>query len=225
MTYAHAFNQVLERAHPSARDHRHRDRVGHGPGQIEVEAGFCPVAIHGSEQDFAGAKRHHLACIADRLDAGRLAATMGEDLKALASAVAAPRAFGIDRNHDALSAEFLRRCAHEVAILDRCGVDRHLVGAGLEKLPHIVKLAHSATNGVRHEAALSRALHHIEYGVAIFMTCSDVEEAELVGAGLVIGPGGFYGIAGVAQIDEVHALDDAAVLYVEAWNEADLEHR
>ena len=57
------------------------------------------------------------------------------------------------------------------------------------------------------------------------MTCSDVEEAELVGAGLVIGPGGFHGIAGVTQIDEVHALDDAAVLYVEAWNEADLEHR
>src|SRR6476619_2981335 len=83
----------------------------------------------------------------------------------------------------------------------------------------------SATTGERHEAALSRALHHIEDGVAIFMTCGDVEEAELVGAGLVIGRGGFHGVAGVVQIDEVHALDAAAVLYVEAWNEADLEHR
>src|SRR5678816_1152041 len=31
-------------------------------------------------------------------------------------------------------------------------------------------------------------------------------------------------IAGVAQVDEVHALDDAAVLHVEAGNDADLEH-
>ena len=47
---------------------------------------------------------------------------------------------------------------------------------------------------------------------------------ELVGAGRVIGDRRFDRIAGVAQIDEVDALDDAAVLHVEAGNDADLEH-
>ena len=50
-------------------------------------------------------------------------------------------------------------------------------------------------------------------------------KAELVGAGGVIGDRRFDGIAGVAQIDEVDALDDAAVLDVEAGDDADLEHR
>ena len=42
--------------------------------------------------------------------------------------------------------------------------------------------------------------------------------------GRVIGLGRLDRIAGIAQVDEVHALDDAAVLHVEAGDEADLEH-
>ena len=56
------------------------------------------------------------------------------------------------------------------------------------------------------------------------MTGGDVEEAELVGAGRVIGNRRLDRIAGVAQIDEVDALDDAAVLDVQAGNDADFEH-
>ena len=56
------------------------------------------------------------------------------------------------------------------------------------------------------------------------MARGDVEEAELVGAGRVIGDGRFHRIAGVAQIDEIDALDHAAVFDVEAGNDADLEH-
>ena len=48
---------------------------------------------------------------------------------------------------------------------------------------------------------------------------------ELVGAGGVIGDRRFDRVAGVAQIEEPDALDDTAVLDVEAGNDADLEHR
>ena len=119
---------------------------------------------------------------------------------------------------------FSAAAAHEVALLHRRGVDRHLVGAGLEQLAHIVELAHPAADGERHEAALGGALDHVEDGVAVLMARGDVEEAELVGAGLVIGGCRLDGIAGVAQIDEVDALDDAAVLHIEAGNDADLQH-
>ena len=47
---------------------------------------------------------------------------------------------------------------------------------------------------------------------------------ELVGAGGVIGDRRLDRIAGVAQVDEVDAFDDAAVLDVEAGDDADLEH-
>ena len=56
------------------------------------------------------------------------------------------------------------------------------------------------------------------------MARSNVQESELVGARFVIGDRGGDRIAGIAQIDEVDAFDDAAVFDVEAGNHADLEH-
>ena len=85
--------------------------------------------------------------------------------------------------------------------------------------------AHAAADRQRHEAGFRGAAHHVEHGAAVFVAGGDVEEAELVGAGGVIGDRRFDRIAGIAQIDEVDALDDAAVLDVEAGNDADLEHR
>ena len=94
----------------------------------------------------------------------------------------------------------------------------------MQQLADVVDRAHAAADGERHEAGFRRAPHHVEDGVAVLVAGGDVEEAELVGAGRVIGDGRFHRIAGVAQIDEIDALDHAAVFHVEAGNDADLEH-
>ena len=94
---------------------------------------------------------------------------------------------GVDRHHDALVAEFLRRFLDEAAPLHRRGVDRHLVGARGEQRADILDGAHAAADGERHEAGLRRAPHHVEDDVAVLVAGRDVEEAELVGAGRVIG--------------------------------------
>ncbi len=84
--------------------------------------------------------------------------------------------------------------------------------------------AHPAADRQRHEAGFRGAPDHIQHDAAIFMGGGDVEKAQFVGAGGVIGDRRFDGIAGVAQIDEVDALDDAAVLDVETGDHAHLEH-
>src|SRR3546814_3305774 len=56
------------------------------------------------------------------------------------------------------------------------------------------------------------------------MACRDVEEAELVGAGGVVDAGLFHRVAGIDQVDEVHALHHAAVLHVEAGDHAHGQH-
>ena len=131
---------------------------------------------------------------------------------------------GVDRHHDALIAEFFRRLLHKGAARDRRGVDRHLVGAGGEQRADVLDGAHPAADGERHEAGLGRAPDHVEHDGAVLVAGGDVEEGQLVGARRVIGDRRFDRIAGVAQIDEIDALDDAAVLHVEAGNDADLEH-
>ena len=111
----------------------------------------------------------------------------------------------------------------ELPVLHGGGVDRHLVGAGVEQASDVLDGAHAAADRERHEAALGRALDDVEDVVAVLVARRDVEEAQLVGAGRVIGGSGFDRIAGVDEVDEVDALDDAAVLHVEAGNDAGLQ--
>ena len=85
-------------------------------------------------------------------------------------------------------------------------------------------VAHAAADRQRHEAGFRRAPDHVQHDAAVLVGRGDVEKAELVGAGGVIGDRRFDGIAGVAQVDEIDALDHAAVLDVEAGDDADLEH-
>ena len=148
---------------------------------------------------------------------------MGEDFPAVRSA-AALHPLGVDRDHDALVAELFRGFLDEFAATDGGAIDRDLVRAGLQQRPDIVDRAHAAAHRQRHEAGFRRAPDHIQHDAAIFMRRRDVEKAELVSAGGVIGDRRFHGVAGVAQIDEVDALDHPAVLDVEAGDHAHLEH-
>ena len=114
---------------------------------------------------------------------------------------------------------------HQVAILHCRGIDRHFVGAGFEQRADVFDAPHAAADGKRHETALGGPDHHVEDGAALLVARGDVEEAELVGARLVIGCRGLDRIAGVFKVDEIDALDDAALFHVETGDEADLQHR
>ena len=141
-------------------------------------------------------------------------------------AAAALDPLGVDRDHDALLAEFFGAPALTNSRLATAALLIETLSApGAQQRLDVVDGAHAAADGQRHEAGFRRAPHDIEHGAAVFVGGGDVEEAELVGAGGVVGDRRFDGIAGVAQIDEVDALDHPAVLDVEAGDHADLEHR
>ncbi len=147
---------------------------------------------------------------------------MGEHLEA--RLVARPAdALGVDGDDDRLRPELLAGLGHDAPVVHRRGVDRHLVGAGQHQRAHVLDGAYTAADRHRHEALLRRARHHVEQDGALLVAGGDVEEAELVGAGRVIGARRLHRVAGVGQVDEAHALDDAAVLDVEAGNDAGLE--
>src|SRR6202011_5457067 len=84
--------------------------------------------------------------------------------------------------------------------------------------------AHAAADRERHEAGLGGAPHDVEDDAAVLVARRNVEEAQLVGPGGVVGDRRLDRIAGVAQVDEADALDHAAVLHVETGDDADLEH-
>ena len=130
----------------------------------------------------------------------------------------------IDGADNALRAEGVGRAADQIRILDRGGVDRDLVGAGAQQGPRVLDAADAAADAHRHEADVGRARDHVENGAAALVAGGDVEEHQLIGAGGVVGAGLLDRIAGVAQGEELDALDHAAVLDVQAGDDSDLKH-
>ena len=112
MAVADALDQMVERADAARGDHRHAHGIGDRAGERDVEALLGAVAIHRGEQDLARPERHDLARIVDRIEPGRPAAAMGENLPARRLAGRRDAA-GIDRHDDALVAEFFRRPGDE----------------------------------------------------------------------------------------------------------------
>jgi hypothetical protein len=66
--------------------------------------------------------------------------------------------------------------------------------------------------------------HQLKEGAALLHGGRDVEQHQLVDALLGVAGGQRHGVAGVAQVDKVGALNGAAVLHVEAGNEAFGKH-
>ena len=95
------------------------------------------------------------------------------------------------------------------------GVDRDLVGTGIEHTQHVLGLADATANGQRMKTSDGDLLDDVHDGVALVGGRGDIEEGDLVGAFLVIAPRHFDRIAGIADIDELDALDHAAGVDVE----------
>src|SRR5690606_9557976 len=154
-----------------------------------------------------------------RVDPGGAASAMGEDFPPPGC-----HRLGVNGDDDALAAEAVGGLRHDVGIGDGGGVEADLVGAGEEERAHVLLCADAAADGQRDVALLRRAGDEVVHRAAVFMRGVEVEKAELVRPGSVIGLGRLDRIAGVDQVDEVHALDDAAVGHVEAGDDAGLEH-
>src|SRR5262249_28758656 len=93
-----------------------------------------------------------------------------------------------------------------------------------EQPPYVLDRAHAAAHGQGQEHPVGRACDHLQDGVALVGRSGDVEKGQLVGALVVVSGRALDRIAGVAQLDEAHALDHAAAIDVEARDNALGEH-
>ncbi len=219
MTVANPLDQMIERPDATRGDHRNAQPIRDSARQRNIETRLGSVPIHRSQQDLPSAVIRKTASPCDRVDAGRPAAAMGEDLP-----MSRRHDLGVDRSDDTLAAEFLGGFAHEFGAGDGCRVDRHLVRAGQQQAADILDRAHAAANGERHETLLGGTADDIVQRVAIFNAGRDIEKTQLVGAFAIVEPRLRDRIAGVDEIDEIDPFDDPPVLDVETRNDPHLQH-
>ena len=108
--------------------------------------------------------------------------------------------------------------------MDGARVDADLVGACTEDLLDIVKGAESPAHGQRQEKLVCCPLDQIDDNSAFLLGRSDIEEYNLVCALLVIPPGQFNRVAGIAEAEKVCPLHHPAILQIEAGDDPSREH-
>ena len=178
-------------------------------GQLEVVAVLGPVAVHARQHDLAGAALGGLGGPADRVAALDPPPAAGH-VDVPGRSRAGDRA-GVDGDDDALRAEDLGELADQLRPGERRGVDADLVGAGVEDRLGVGDRPDAAADRERDEDLVGGPPGELDDRVAVLVRGGDVEEDELVGALGVVAGGELDRVAGVADVDEVGALDDAAV--------------
>ena len=216
----HPFDQMVQRAHPAAGNHRHRHGIADRPRQRQVEPRPRAVAVHAGQQDFARAARRHGAGKVDRIDPGGAPPAMGEHLPP-----AGGHGLGINRHHDALRTKAVCSLRHHIWIGHGGRIEADLVGPGQQQGAHILGGAHAAAHGQGHEALLGGAGDQIEHRAPVLMRGMDIQETQLVGTCGVIGARRRHRIAGVDQVDEIDTLHHAAIGHVQAGDDPGLQHR
>ena len=99
-----------------------------------------------------------------------------------------------------------------------------LSAPGAEQQLNVVGRRNAPSHGERREHHVGRPGDHVEHGGALLVRGGDVEERDLVGPLASRSGWRTRRIARVAQAHEVHPFDDAAVLDVEAGDDALCEH-
>ena len=104
------------------------------------------------------------------------------------------------------------------------GVGGDLVGTGAQHATGIVGRADPPADGERDEHFLGDSADHLDGRVTLIARRRDVEEHELVGALGVVAGGELDGVAGIAQIDELSALDNPPAGDIEARHDSGHVH-
>ena len=211
---------MLQRADAARGNDRDRDGFGNGPRQLQVVARLCAVAVHAGQQNFARPSLNAFLRPLHGIALRRVPPAVREHRPTWAIRVF-PR---VDGQHDALAPEHLGRFVEDIRVLQRGGVQGNLVGAGLEHLADVGGCAHAAADGQGHENLFRHGPHNIHDRVAGFVRRGDVEKGQFVGALRLVGAGALHGVAGVAQLHELHAFDNAAARDIEARYDSFCQH-
>lgn len=207
-------HHVVEVASAAGGDDGDFDRLGNAASEFAVVAGEGSVCVHTGEEDLSCSERNCFLGPFDGVERGGVSSAVGIDAPGVSIAL------GVDGEHDALVAEFLGGFEDEIRIVDGGGVQGNFVRPGVEHFADVFHCAESSADGERHEALGGGAFDDVAHDLAFVGGGGDVEEDEFVGALLVVGFGGFDGVARVAELFELNAFDDAAGVDVEAGDDA-----
>ena len=125
----------------------------------------------------------------------------------------------VNRHHNALVAHPVGRSGDDVGREYGGCVYRALVGAGPQHRDNVVGRSDAAADRQWYEDLVGRATYHIDHRRSVVRASRNIEEDQLIGSLMVVKGGQLDRVAGIAQVEELGSLDDAAIGYIEAGDD------
>jgi hypothetical protein len=128
----------------------------------------------------------------------------------------------IDRDNDALTAEFFCSGTNQLWIGQRGRIDADFVRAGVKHRAHISDRANSSANRERHKTLVCRPFDYVNDRSAAVGACGNIEKDHFIGALVIITNRQLYRVAHVAEFSgfgfpELNATSDVAAVNIQAW--------
>lgn len=193
--------------------------------QLAIKAGTGAIAIHGSEQDFAGAAFGGFPCPGDGIAASRLSAAAHVGLEfRVAGDTLAGDALGVNGYDHGLGTIALGNNSDQGGIGESSGIDADFVSTRVEDCRGIRERSNAAADGEGDEELGRGSADGINQSGTVLMRSSDVEQDNFIGASFAVRGGQFGGISGIPQLLELHALDDPASGNVQTRDDSFRQH-
>jgi hypothetical protein len=120
-------------------------------------------------------------------------------------------ATSVDCDDDGLRTEGGSDLTDERWVGEGGGVDADFIGSGFEDFFSVLGSADAATDGEGDEERLRCAANGVEQGTAALVCGGDIEQDDFVGTLLGVAMGERGWVAGVNEVEELDAFDDASV--------------
>src|SRR6185369_9768913 len=192
--------------------------VGDRRGHLAIKPGARAVAVHRCEQDFTGATRLGFPRPFDGITCRVRRSASDIDRESVSAALR------IDRDDHGLAAVSACKRGDERGVAQCRGVEADLVGPGVDRRRGIIFLANAAANRQRQKNSMCDRADGPGERLPAFKRCRDIQNDDLVDAFDVVPLRQLRGIAGMAQLLKLDALDDLTITNIHARDDAFGQH-
>src|SRR5213593_1777292 len=209
---------MFQGAGATGSDHGNPNSVSDASGQIDIVTVLGSVRVHTCQQNFSRSEVGDSLRPFDGIAIGSYTTAMCIDLCTIVFTAS------INGDDNALAPESLCRSLNESGVIDCRRVQGYLVGATAQYFLNVVDIAQAASYRKRDIDAVGNASDHLCNDIPAVRRGGNVEKYQFIRAFFRITQTAFNGIARIAEVHKMNALDDAPIFDIKAGNNPLSEH-
>ena len=128
--------------------------------------------------------------------------------------------FCVYGNDNTLRAKTLSRLTDKIRVKHRRAVNTNFIRTCVQHPAYVIQSPNATAYRQRNKYFAGDLFNHMNDSIAIILGGSYIQKSDFIRAFTVIAPGDFYRVSSITNIDKLDALNDAAIIDIQARNNA-----